>query len=257
MVWYSPLLKNFPHFVVIHIVKGFGIVNKAEVGVFVELSCFFNDSTDVGNLISDSSAFSKSSLDIWKFTVHVLLKHGLENSEDYFSSVWNECNCVRVWAFFGIHLTNLGSILKSRDITLPTNVHIVKTSHVQMWKFDHKENWTLKNWCLWTVVLERTLESPLDSKKIKPVNPKDNQSWIFIGRTDAEAEAPILWQCDVRSWLFEKDPNPGKVWGQEEKGTIEDKMPGWHHQFNGHEFEQTLRDSEGQGSLACCSSWGP
>ena len=102
VVWYSHLLKNFPQFVVIHTVKGFGIVNKAEIHVFLELSCFFYDPTDVGNLISGSSAFSKSSLNIWKLTFHVLLKPGLENFELYFSSVWDECNCALVWTFFGI-----------------------------------------------------------------------------------------------------------------------------------------------------------
>ena len=102
VVWYSHLFQNFPQFTVIHTVKGFGIVNKAEIDVFLELSCFFNDPMDVGNLISDSSAFSKSSLNIWKFTVHVLLKPGLENFEHYFASVWNECNCVVVWTLFGI-----------------------------------------------------------------------------------------------------------------------------------------------------------
>ena len=101
-VWYSHLFQNFPQFIVIHTVKGFGIVNKAEVYIFLELSCFFNDPADVGNLISDSSAFSKTSLNIWKFMVHVLLKPGLENFEHYFTSVWDECNCVAVWAFFGI-----------------------------------------------------------------------------------------------------------------------------------------------------------
>ena len=102
VTWYSHLLKNFPQFVVIHPVKGFGIVNKAKVDIFLELSCFFDDPTDVGDLISGSSAFSKSSLNIWKFIVHVLLKPGLENFEHYFASVWDECNCVVVWAFFGI-----------------------------------------------------------------------------------------------------------------------------------------------------------
>ena len=102
VVWYSHLLKNFPQFIVIHTVKGFGIVNKAEVDVFLELSCFFDDPVDVGNLISGSSAFSKSNLNIWKFTVHILLKPGLENFEHYFASMWDECNCVVVWAFFGI-----------------------------------------------------------------------------------------------------------------------------------------------------------
>ena len=102
VIWYSHLFQNFPQFIVIHTVKGFGIVNKAEIDVFLELSCFFNDPAAVGNLISGSSAFSKTSLNIWKFTVHILLKPGLENFEHYFTSVWNECNCVVVWTFFGI-----------------------------------------------------------------------------------------------------------------------------------------------------------
>ena len=113
-----------------------------------------------------------------------------------------------------------------------------------------------KNWCFWTVVLEKTLENPLDCKEIKPVNPKGNQSWIFIGRADAEPEAPKLWPPDVKSWLIRKDPDAGKDWKQEEKGIKEDEMVGWHHWLNGHEFEQTLGDGEGQGSLACRSPWG-
>ena len=113
--------------------------------------------------------------------------------------------------------------------------------------------WALKNWCFHIVMLEKTSESPLDSSKIKPVHPKGNQSWIFIGRTDAEAEAPILWPPDAKSWLIGIDPDAGKDWRQEEKVMTEDKMVGWHHQFNGHEFEQTPGDCEGQGSLACCS----
>ena len=126
------------------------------------------------------------------------------------------------------------------------------SSHIQMWELDHKEDWVLKNWRFQTMVLEKTLEGPLDSKEIKPVNPKENQSWIFTGRTDAEAEAPIFWPPDVKSWLTGKDPDAGKDWRQE-KGMTEDEMVGWHHWLNGHEFEQTLEDSEGQGSLACCS----
>ena len=110
---------------------------------------------------------------------------------------------------------------------------------------------------LWTVVLEKTLESPLDCKEIKPVHPKGNQSWIFIGRTDAEAEAPVIWPPDAKSQLIiRKDPDAGKDWRQEEKGTTEDEMVGWHHWLNGREFEKTLGDSEGQGSLVCCSPWG-
>ena len=114
----------------------------------------------------------------------------------------------------------------------------------------------LKNWCFWAVVLEKTLESPLDSNEIQPVHPKRNQSWIFIGRTDAEAETPILWPPDVKSWLIGKDPDAGKDWRQEEKGTTEDEMVGWHHQLNGHEFEQTPGVGDGQGGLACWSPWG-
>ena len=129
-------------------------------------------------------------------------------------------------------------------------------SHVQMWELGHKEGWALKNWCFWTVVLEKTLESPLDCKEINPVHPKGNQSWIFIGRTDAKAEAPILWSPDAKSWLIGKDPDAGKDWEQEEKGTTEDEMVGWHHKLNGCEFEQTLGDGEGQGSLNCCNQWG-
>ena len=125
-----------------------------------------------------------------------------------------------------------------------------------MWELDYKESWAPKNWCFWTVVLEKTLESPLDFKEIKPVNPKGNQSWIFIGKTDAEAETPILWPPDVKNWLVTKDPDAGKDWRQEEKGTTEEGMVGWHHQLDGHEFEQTPGVGDGQGNLACCSPWG-
>ena len=125
-----------------------------------------------------------------------------------------------------------------------------------MWELGHKENWVPKNWSFWTVVLEKTLESPLDSREIQPVNPKENQSWIFIGRTDAEAEAPILWPPDVKSRLIGKDPDAEKDWGQKEKGTSEDEMVGWHHWLDGHEFGWTPGVGDGQGSLACCSPWG-
>ena len=127
---------------------------------------------------------------------------------------------------------------------------------VWMWELDHKEGWALKNWCFWTVVLEKTLESPLDSMEIKPVNPKGIQSWIFIGRTDVKAEAPILWPPDVKSWITGKDPDGGKDWRWEEKGMTEDEMVGWHHWLDGHEFEQALGVGDGQESLACCSPWG-
>ena len=123
-----------------------------------------------------------------------------------------------------------------------------------MLEMDHKESWAPENWCFWTVVLEKTLESLLDCKEIKPVHPKGNQSWIFIGRTDAEA--PILWPPDVKNWLLGKDPDAGQDWRWEEKGTTEDEMVGWHHLFTGHESEQTLGIGDGQVSLACCSPWG-
>ena len=125
-----------------------------------------------------------------------------------------------------------------------------------MWELDRKESWALKNWCFWTVVLERSFESPLDCKEIQPVHPKGNQSWIFIGRTDAEAETLILWTPDVKSLLIEKDPDDGKDWKWEEKGMTEDEMVRWHHWLNGYEFEQALVVGEGQGRLAYCSPWG-
>ena len=130
------------------------------------------------------------------------------------------------------------------------------SSHIWMWELHHKEGWAQKNWCFWTVVLEKTPESPLDSKEIQPVHPKGNQSWIFIGRTDAEAETPTLWPPDAKNWLTGKDPDAGKDWGQEEQGTTEDETVWWHHWLNGHEFQQAPGDGEGQGSLACCSPWG-
>ena len=153
-------------------------------------------------------------------------------------------------------MTNLDSIFKSRDITLPTKVHLVNygfsSGHVWMWELDCEESWVLKNWCFWTVVLEKTLESPLDCKEIEPVHPKGDQPWVFIGRTDVEAETPVLWTPDVKSWLIWKDPDAGKDWGQEEKGTTEDEMVGWHHQLNGHGFGWTLEVDDGQGGLECC-----
>ena len=116
-----------------------------------------------------------------------------------------------------------------------------------MWELDHKESRALKNWCFWAVVLEKTLESPLGCKEIQPVHPKGNQSWIFIGRTDAKAEALILRPPDSKNWLIGKEPDAGKDWKQEEKGTIEDEMVGWHHRLYGHEFEQALGVGDGQG----------
>ena len=126
-----------------------------------------------------------------------------------------------------------------------------------MWELDHKESWAPKNWCFWTVVLKKTLESPLDCKEIKPVSSKGDQSWLYIGGTDAEAETPILWPPDVKNWLIGKDPDAGKDWRQEEKGTAEDEMVGWHHWLDGHESEQAPGVGDGQESLACCSPWCP
>ena len=157
-------------------------------------------------------------------------------------------------------MTNLDSILKSRHYFankgLSSQSYSFSSSHVWMWELDYKESWAPKNWCFWTVVLEKTIESPLDCKEIQPVHPKGNQSWVFIGRTDVEAESPILWPPDVKSWLIWKDPHPGKDWGQEEKGMKEDEMVGWHHGLNGHEFGWTLGVVDGQRGLVCCSSWG-
>ena len=130
-----------------------------------------------------------------------------------------------------------------------------------MWELDCEESWAPKNWCFWTVVLEKTLESSLDCKEIQPVHFKGNQSWVFIGRTDAEAEIPILWpkylaNTHAKSWLIGKDPDSGRDWGQEEKGMTEDEMAGWHHQLYGHKFEWTTWVGDGLGSLVCCDSWG-
>ena len=125
-----------------------------------------------------------------------------------------------------------------------------------MWELDYKESWGPKNWCFWTVGLEKTLESPLDYKEIQPIHPKGTESWIFTGRTDVEAETLILWPPHAKSWLIWKDSDAGKDWGQEEKGTTEDEMVGWHHRLNGHGFGWTPGVSNGQGGLACCSPWG-
>ena len=129
------------------------------------------------------------------------------------------------------------------------------SGHVWMWELDCEESWTLKNWCFWTVVLEKTLENPLDCKEIQPVHPEGDQSWVFTGRTDAEAETPVLWSPDVKSWLIGKDPDAGRDWGREEKGTTEDEMAGWHHRLDGHGFGWTPGVGDGQGGLVCCDSW--
>ena len=150
-------------------------------------------------------------------------------------------------------MNNLDSILKSRDITLPTKFsqgYDFSSSHVWMWELDYKESWALKNWYFRTGVLEKILKSRLNCKEIQPVHPKGNQSWIFIGRIDAESETPILWPPDVKNWLTGKDPDAGEDWSGEERGMTEDEMVGWHHRLSGHEFEQAPGVGDGQGSLA-------
>ena len=141
-------------------------------------------------------------------------------------------------------------------VNIICKAHGFFNSHVWMWELDYKESWAPKNWCFRTVELEKTLESPLDCKEIQAVHPKGDQSWVFIGRTDAEAETPVLCPPNAKSWLIWKDPDAGKDWRQEEKGMAEDEMVGWHHQLNGHGFGWTPGVGERQGSLACCSPWG-
>ena len=130
------------------------------------------------------------------------------------------------------------------------------SGHVWVWGLDCEESWALKNWCFWTLVLEKTLESPLDCKEIQPIHSKGDQSWVFFGRNDAKAETPILCPPHVKSWLIGTDSDAGRGWGQEEKGTTEGEMAGWHHQLDGREFGWTLGVGDGQGGLACCNSWG-
>ena len=141
------------------------------------------------------------------------------------------------------------------DKGLSSQGYCFSGSHVWIWDLDYKESWALKNWCFWSIVLEKTLESPLDCKEIQTVHPKGNQSWIFIGRADVEAETPTLWPPDVKNWLIWKDPDVVKDWRLEEKGTTEDEMIGWHHWLNGHEFGWAPGVGVGQGGLAWCSSW--
>ena len=153
-------------------------------------------------------------------------------------------------------MTNLDSILKSRHYFankgLSSQGYGFSSSHVWMWELDSEESWSSKTWCFCTVVLEKTLESPLDCKDIQPVHPKGDQSWMFIGGTDVEAETPILWPPDAKSW---KDRDAGKDWGQEEKGTTEDEMIGWHYWLRWHGFGWTPGVGEGQGGLVCCNPW--
>ena len=179
------------------------------------------------------------------------------------SKIISDCDCsheikrrLLLWRQF---MTNLDSILKSREITLPKKVHLVMVMVLPVVMYgcelDCGESWAPKNWCFWTVMLEMTLENPLDCKEIQPVCPKGYPFSVFIGRTDAEAETPILWPPHEKSWFIGKDPD-ARDWVQEEKGTAEDEVAGWHHQLDGHEFEWTPRVGDGPGGLACCDSWG-
>ena len=191
----------------------------------------------------------------------------VETVADYFSGFQNYCRLwVQPWNYKmltpwkesydqpGQHIKKQRHYFVSKGPS--SQGYGFSSGHVWMWELHCKESWAPKNWCFWTVVLEKTLESPLDCKEIQPVHPKGNQSRAFIGRTDAEAETPILWPPDVKSWLIWKDPDSGKDWGQE-KGMTEDEMAGWHQQLNAHGFGWTPGVGDGQGGLACCGSWGP
>ena len=159
-------------------------------------------------------------------------------------------------------MTNLDSIFKSRDINYVANKvpssqgYGFPSCHVWMWELDCEESWVLKNRCFWTVVLEKTLESPLDCKEIPSVHSEGNQAWVFFGRNDAKAETPVLWPLHAKSWLIGKDSDAGKDWGQEEKGTTEDEIAGWHHWLDGRESGWTPGVGDGQRGLVCCDSWG-
>ena len=156
-------------------------------------------------------------------------------------------------------MAKLESTLKSRDYFAnkgpSSQSYGFSSSHVWIWELDCEESWVPKNWYFWTVILEKTLKSPLDCKEIQPGNPKGNQAWIFIGRTDAEGETGIFWPPIAKNCLIGKDPDAGKDWRRGEKGTTEDEMAGWHQWLDGHEFEQSLGVGDGQGSLACFSPW--
>ena len=182
---------------------------------------------------------------------------GLQNHCRWWLQPWNE----KMLALWKKSYDQHRQHFKNKDITLPIKVRLYKAMvfPVVMYgceSLDHKESWVLKNWCFWNVLLEKTLESLLDCKESQPVHSKGNQSWVFIGRTDAKAETPIFWPPDSKSWRLRKDPDAGTEWRQEEKGMTKDEMVGWHHWLNGHEFEQTRGDSEGQGSLVCYNPWG-
>ena len=171
-------------------------------------------------------------------------QQNLEEVEDY---SWNKN---------GKNIPNVSGLLSFFQWVTGKHILTLGLNYVWMWELGCEESWAPKNWRFWTVVMEKTLESPLDCKEIQPVDPKGDQSWVFTGKTDVEAETPILWPPHAKSWLIGKDPDAGKDWGQEEKRTTEDEMVGWHHQLSGHGFGWTLGVGDGQGGLACCSSWG-
>ena len=160
-------------------------------------------------------------------------------------------------------MTNLDSIFKSRDQRHyfankgpSSQGYVFSNGHIWLWELDCEEGWVPKNWCFWTVLLEKTLESPLDCREIQPVHSEGDPSWVFIGRTDAKAETPVLWPPHGKSWLIGKDPDAGRDLEQEEKGMTEDEMAGWHQWLDAHEFGWTPGVGDGQGGLVCCNSWG-
>ena len=159
---------------------------------------------------------------------------GLQNHSRWWLQPWNSktlAPCKKICDQTRQHIKKQRHYFTDKGLS--SQSYGFSSSRVWMWELVHKESWALKNWCFWTVVLEKTLESPLDCKEIQPVNPKGNQLWIFIGRTDAEAEVLILWPPELKNWIIWKDPDAGKDWGQDEKGTKQDEMVGWHHQLNG------------------------
>ena len=176
-------------------------------------------------------------------------------------TVDSDCNheIKRHWILGSNTMTNLDSVLKSKDITANkcpySQSYDFSSSYVWMWELDPKGCWVLNNWCFCIEVLKETLESPLDCKEIKPINPKGNRPWIFTGKTDAEAEVPILWSPDVKSWLTGKDPHIEKDWRQKEKRVTKDEMVRKHHRLNGHEYEQTQEERGEWRGLACCRPW--
>ena len=183
-------------------------------------------------------------LAIWSLLPLTLLKPAQTSGSSWFMYCWSLS-----WRILSITLP------------VPAKAYLVRgygfsSGHVWMWELDCEESWVPKKWCFWTAVLENTLESPLDCKEVQPVHSKRDQSWVFIGRTDAKAETPILWPPHAKSWLIGRDSDTGRDWGQEEKGMTEDEMAGWHHRLDGHEFGWTPGVGDEQGGLACCNSCG-